>query len=112
MSDFVYGDKIGRDGYRQAGSFNTIDVANSHPAQAQDLEEAVTQLRAFIAQLVQDGVIDENGRIADSAAVVAAVESQPSRLRAVGRDAKEALLWSVVQDGVGMLILSSLGRSS
>jgi hypothetical protein len=113
MSDYVYGDKIGRDKYTQSGDHNIVTVTNSDGVSRAELDAAVTELRAFIAQLTRDGVVAADGSVTDPGAVVAAVESRPGRLKALGRaiasGAKDAVL-SVVQSGVAALIVALVGR--
>jgi len=113
MSDYVFGDKVGRDKYTQSGDHNTVTVTNSGGVSRAELDAAVAELRAFVAQLTRDGVVAADGSVADPGAVVAAVESQPGRLKALGSaiagGAKDAVL-SVVRDGVAALIVALVGR--
>lgn len=78
-----------------------------------ELDAAVAELRAFVAQLTHDGVVAADGSVTNPGAVVAAVESQPGRLKALGSaiagGAKDAVL-SVVQGGVAALIVALVGR--
>jgi hypothetical protein len=113
MSDYVFGDKIGRDKYTQNGEHNTFTVNNSDGVSRAELDAAVAELHAFVAQLTRDGVVAPDGSVTDPGAVVAAVESQPGRLKALGSviagGAKDAVL-SVVRDGVAALIVALVGR--
>lgn len=114
MSDYVYGDKIGRDKNIQNGSNNNFTVNNSHGLPPAELDAAIGELRSFVAQLTRDGVVAADGTVTDPGAVVAAVQSQPGRLQAVGlavaNGAKDALL-SAVQGGVAALIAALVGRA-
>ncbi|MFI9813205.1 hypothetical protein [Saccharothrix variisporea] len=111
--EFVFGDKVGRDVYRQSGQNNSITVDNARSASPEKLEEAVTELRAFIAQLTRDGVVGEDGTVADPAELAAAVEAEPSRLpalrNAIAGGARDGVL-SVVKDGVAALIVALTER--
>ncbi|MGH3975264.1 MAG: hypothetical protein ACRDS9_18335 [Pseudonocardiaceae bacterium] len=113
MSDYVLGDKIGRDKYTLSGNHNTVMVTNSGGVSRAELDTAVAELRAFVAQLTRDGVVAADGSVTNPGAVVAAVESQPGRLKALGSaiasGAKDAVL-SVVPDGVAALIVALVGR--
>ena|SRR5215468_7296399 len=113
MPDYIFGDKVGRDKYTQTGNHNTFTVTNSAEVSRAELDAAVAELRAFLAQLTRDGVLAADGSVTDPGAVVAAVESQPGRLQALGRaiagGAKDAVL-SVVRDGVAALIVALVGR--
>jgi hypothetical protein len=112
MSDFVFGDKVGRDQFK-AGDHSKFTVTTSDGVSRGELDAAVVELRAFIAQLTRDGVITADGSVADPGAVVAAVESQPGRLKAlasaVAGGAKDAVL-SIVRDSVAALIVALVGR--
>src|SRR5215475_2895107 len=114
MSDYVFGDKVGRDKYTLSGGHNTITVTNSEGVSRADVDAAVVELRAFVAQLTRDGAVAADGSITDPGAVVAAVESQPGRLKAlasaIANGAKDAVL-SVVQGGVAALIVALVGRA-
>lgn len=114
MSDHVFGDKVGGNQYKQTGDHNTFTVNNSADVSRQELDAAVSELHAFIAQLARDGAVGADGTVTDPGAVVAAVESQPGRLRALGRaiagGAKDAVL-SVVKDGVAALIVALVART-
>lgn len=74
-----------------------------------DLDAAVAELRLFIAELTRDGAVTADGIVRDPAAVVTAVQEQPSRFkalaRAIGAGAKDAVL-SVVQGGVAAMIVA------
>lgn len=113
MSDYVVGDKIGRDNYTQGGKHNTFTVTNSGGVSRAEVDAAVAELRAFVAQLTRDGVVAADGSVTDPGAVVAAVKSQPGRLKALGSaiagGAKDAVL-SVVRGGVAALIVALVGR--
>jgi hypothetical protein len=112
MSEYVFGDKVGRDQYKQSGDHNTFTVNSDRVSRAQ-LDAAVAELRAFVAELTRDGVVAADGSVTDPGAVVAAVESQPGRLKALGSaiagGAKDAVL-SMVRDGVAALIVALVGR--
>ena len=99
--------------YTQNGVNNTFTVNNSDGVSRAELDTAVAELRAFVAQLTRDGAVAADGTVTDPAAVVAAVESQPGRLRALGDaiagGAKDAVL-SLVQGGVATLIVALVGR--
>jgi hypothetical protein len=114
VSDYVFGDKVGGNQYKQTGDHSTFTVNNSAGLSRQELDTAVAELHAFIAQLARDGAIAPDGTVTDPGAVVAAVESQPSRLRALGQaiagGAKDAIL-SVVKDGVAALIVALVSRT-
>ncbi|ETK33122.1 hypothetical protein [Microbispora sp. ATCC PTA-5024] len=113
MPDQVFGSKVGRDQYTQSGSNNSFVVTHGAEVSRAEVDAAVAELRAFVAQLTRDGVVHADGSVADPGAVVAAVESQPNRLRAlagaVAGGAKDAVL-SVVKDGVAALIVALVGR--
>jgi hypothetical protein len=113
MSDTVFGDKVsGGTQNKQIGDRNVMNNYSGGVSPA-GVDAAVAELRALIAELTRDGVIDAGGGVKDPGAVVAAVESQPGRLRALGTavagGAKEAVL-SVVKDGVAQLIVALVGR--
>ncbi|MEZ0073370.1 hypothetical protein [Planotetraspora sp. GP83] len=113
MADYVFGNKVGRDSYTQSGTNNTFTVNNSDGVSRAEVDAAVAELRAFVAQLTRDGAVAADGSVTDPGAVVAAVESQPGRLKALGSaiagGAKDAVL-SVVKDGVAALIVALVGR--
>ncbi|MEW9533856.1 hypothetical protein [Microbispora sp. NPDC049125] len=113
MADYVFGDKVGRDKYSQSGHHNTFTVTNSGEVSRAEVDAAVAELRAFVAQLTRAGVVAPDGSVTDPGAVVAAVESHPGRLKALGGaiagGAKDAVL-SVVKDGVAALIVALVGR--
>jgi hypothetical protein len=113
MSDYVFGDKVRGDQYKQSGDHNIFTVANSEGVSRAELDAAIAELRTFVAQLTRDGVVAADGSVTDPAAVVAAVESQPGRLKALGNaiagGAKDAVL-SVVREGVASLIVALVGR--
>jgi hypothetical protein len=113
MSDTVFGDKVtGGVQNKQIGDHNVMNNYSGEVSGA-DLDAAVAELRGLIAQLTRDGVIDADGVVRDHGALVAAFESQPGRLRALGAaiagGAKEAVL-SVVKDGVAQFIVALVGR--
>ncbi|MEO3855355.1 hypothetical protein [Acrocarpospora sp. B8E8] len=114
MSDYVYGNKIGRDSYVQTGAGSSFTVNNTGEGMSRaEVDAAVAELRAFIATLTRAGLVTPEGAVSDPGAVVAAVESEPGRLRALGTaiagGAKEAVL-SAVQSGVAALIVALVGR--
>ncbi|MEV1172891.1 hypothetical protein [Nonomuraea sp. NPDC049784] len=113
MAEYVYGDKVGGDQYKQTGANSTFTVNNSAGVSRAELDAAVAELRAFIAQLTHEGAVTPDGAVADPGAVVAAVEAHPGRLRALGHaiaaGAKDGVL-SVVQSGVATLIVALVGR--
>jgi hypothetical protein len=113
MPDYVFGDKIGRDKYTLSGNHNTVTVTNSDGVSRADLNAAITELHTFVAQLTRDGIVAADGSVTNPGAVVAAVESQPGQLKALGSaiagGAKDAVL-SVVQGGVAALIVALVGR--
>ncbi|GAA0403238.1 hypothetical protein Acor_33550 [Acrocarpospora corrugata] len=108
MSDIVYGEQ-----YKQTGSSSSMIINKSGGVSRGELDAAVLELRAFVAQLTRDGAVSADGSVTDPAAVVTAVESQPSRLKALGTaiagGAKDAVL-SVVKDGVAAMIVALVGR--
>src|SRR5262245_13738309 len=113
MSDYVFGDKVGRDQYKQDGDHNIFTVTNSGEVSRAELDAAIAELRTFVAELTRDGVVAADGSVTDPAAVVAAVESQPARLKALAKaiagGAKDAVL-SVVREGVASVIVALVGR--
>jgi hypothetical protein len=113
MAEYVHGDVVGGNQYKQTGANSTFTVNNSTGVSRGELDAAVAELQSFIAQLTRDGAVAADGTVTDPGAVVAAVESEPSRLRALGRaiggGAKEAVL-SAVQSGVAALIVALVGR--
>lgn len=112
MSDYVFGDKVGRDKYSQTGDHNTFTVTNLGEVSRAEVD-AIAELRTFITQLRRDGLVAADGSVTDPAKVVAAVESHPGRLKALGKaiagGAKDAIL-SVVRDSVATLIVALVGR--
>jgi hypothetical protein len=124
MSDYVFGDKVGGDKvgrdkiggdvHRQSGSHNTFTVNKAESLSRAELDAAVAELRDFVAQLTRAGAVGTDGSVTDPAAVVAAVESQPGRLKALGRalagGAKDAIL-QVVRGGVAALVVALVGRA-
>ncbi|WP_214107756.1 hypothetical protein [Acrocarpospora catenulata] len=108
MSDIVYGEQ-----YKQTGASSNMVINRSGGVNRAELDAAVTELRAFVAQLTRDGAVTADGGIADPGAVVAAVEAQPGRLKALGAaiagGAKDAVL-SIVQGGVAAMIVALVGR--
>jgi hypothetical protein len=113
MSDYVFGDKVGRDKYQQVGDHNTFTTTNLGEVSRAEVDAAIAELRTFIAQLGRDGLVAADGSVTDPAKVVAAVESHPGRLKALGKaiagGAKGAVL-SVVRDSVAALIVALVGR--
>ncbi|WP_061294887.1 hypothetical protein [Herbidospora cretacea] len=111
MGDHVIGGKAGRDVYNVAGH-GRVSVNNA--SERVDVEAAVAELRALIARLDREGAIGADGSVVDPGAVVAAVQEQPSRLRAlaaaVGGGATDAVL-SIVQSGVASLIVALVSRA-
>ena len=109
MADNVYGNQ-----YKQTGSHGVFTVHNSAGVSGADVDAAVTELRAFIAHLARSGAVGPDGTVTDPAAVVAAVESNKTRLGALGKavlgGAKDAVL-AVVRDGVAALVVALLGRT-
>jgi hypothetical protein len=112
MSDYVHGDKIGRDKYVQNGPHSTFTVIHRQDISQQELADAVSELNAFVTRLRQQGVVAPDGSISNPGAVVAAVEREPGNLQAVARaiagGAKNAVL-SMVKDGVAALVIGLLG---
>lgn len=110
MSDYHYGDNISGTQYKQTGSGNF--TVNNSGVSRNEVDAAVAELRAFIAQLTREGVVSQDGTITDPGAVVAAVRSRPGHLRALGNavagGAKEAVL-SIVKGGVASLIVALAG---
>jgi hypothetical protein len=113
MSDYVFGDKVARDKNTQIGDHNTFTVTNLGEVSRADVDAAIAELRTFIAQLRRDGLVAADGSVTDPAKVVTAIESHPSRLKALGKaiagGAKDAVL-SVVRDSVATLIVALVGR--
>ncbi|WP_219464496.1 hypothetical protein [Nonomuraea rhizosphaerae] len=115
MADHVFGDKIsgGVQYKQQSGRDSNMTINNGAELTRADLDAAVSELHAFVAQLTRDGAVSADGAVTDPGAVVAAVQSQPGRLKALGRavagGAKDAVL-SVVQNGVAALIVALVGR--
>ncbi|WP_066360995.1 hypothetical protein [Herbidospora mongoliensis] len=111
MGDYIGGDKVGRDKY-VGGSGAVFHVTNNEGQV--DVGAAVAELRSLIAQLGRDGAIAPDGSLIDPGAVVAAVQEQPGRLRAlataVAGGAKDAVL-SIVQGGVASLIVALVSRA-
>jgi hypothetical protein len=113
MSDYVFGDKVGRDKNTQSGDHNTLTVTNMGEVSRAEVDAAIAELRTFIAQLRRDGLVTADGSVTDPAAVVTAVKSHPGRLKALAKaiagGAKDAVM-SVVRDGVATLIVALVGR--
>jgi len=115
--DIVVGDKIGgdktADKHVQSGHHITFTVTTSTGPSPAELDAAVSELRAFIAQLVRDGAIAPDGSVTNPGAVVAAVEAQPAKLAALGQaitgGAKDAVL-AAVREGVATLVVALVGR--
>ncbi|GHG94331.1 hypothetical protein [Streptomyces lanatus] len=105
MSDYVHGDKVTGTQYKQVGDHNV--QYNGEGLSRAELDAAVEELRSFIADLRSAGMVSPDGTVVDPGAVVAAVQSQPGRLRALGRavsaGAKDAVL-TAVQGGVAALV--------
>ena len=103
---------IGGDQYNQGGSDNTLNVTQNRGSA--DVDAAVRELRAFIAELARHGLVAQDGSVTDPDAVVRAVEANPGRLRALGAaiagGAKDAVL-RVMQGGVATLIVALVGGS-
>lgn len=114
MPDYVFGDMVRGDQFKQTGDHNTFTVNKSAGASKAEVDAAVAELRTFIAQLTRDGVVAPDGSVTNPGAVVAAVQSQPSRLRAlagaVASGAKDAVL-SIVKDGVAALVVALVART-
>jgi hypothetical protein len=114
MSDFIIGDKVGHDKISVSGHHNALNISNPPDVRPADLDAAIAELRSLIAQLSHDGVVDADGTITDPGAVIAAVETQPGRFKALGKaitgGAKDAIL-SVVQGSVAEWIVALLGRN-
>lgn len=112
MPDYVLGDSVGRDKIEQKGHRNQLTVNNSEGVSRDELDAAVTELRDFVKHLRRTGVVAADGSVTDPGAVVQAVHSEPSRLkaltRAIASGAKDAVL-SVVKDGVSALIVGLVG---
>lgn len=104
--DVVHGDKVGRDQYK-AGDNAHITVSNQEGPSRAEIDAAIVELRSFVDELAARGLVGLDGSVTDPGAVVAAVQSQPSRLRALGRavsgGARDAVL-SAVQGGVAALV--------
>jgi len=88
-----------------------LTVGNKTVGRA-DLDAAVAELRSLVAELTRAGAVAADGTVRDPAAVVNAVQEQPSRFRAlakaIGAGAKDAVL-SVVQGGVAAMIVALVG---
>lgn len=99
--------RIGRNVDMSIRSENTVGVGRD------EVDAAVAELREFVEQLRRDGVVAPDGSVTDPGAVVAAVQSQPGRLKAlahaIGAGAKDAVL-SVMRDGVADLVVGLVGR--
>lgn len=111
MPDYHFGDNVsGGIQYKQTGSGNF--TVNNAGVSRDELYAAVTELRAFIAQLTSEGIVSPDGSVKDPGAVVAAVKSKPGHLRALGDaiagGAKDAVL-SIVKGGVASLIVALAG---
>jgi hypothetical protein len=115
FGDSVGRDKVGRDRIEQKGRHNTFTVNNSEGVSVDELNAAIAELRDFVEQLRRTGVVTADGRVTDPGAVVQAVQSEPSRLKAltkaIASGAKDAVL-SVVKDGVSVLIVGLVGGQS
>ncbi|MGH3694049.1 MAG: hypothetical protein ACRDRX_08705 [Pseudonocardiaceae bacterium] len=115
MSDYVFGDSVGRDKIEQKGHRNRFTINNSEGVSRDELDAAITELRDFVKHLRRTGVVAPDGSVTDPGAVVQAVHSEPSRLKALTRvitsGAKDAVL-SVAKDGVSALIVGLVGAWS
>ncbi|WP_062431076.1 hypothetical protein [Herbidospora daliensis] len=104
------------DTYYGRDTFNVHDQGNVTVNNGSvDVTAAAAELRALIAELRRAGAIAPDGSVADPGAVVAAVQEQPGRLRAlaaaVAGGAKDAVL-SLVQGGVASLIVGLVSTST
>ncbi|MEV0791916.1 hypothetical protein [Kribbella sp. NPDC050459] len=112
MSDYVFGNKAGRDQIIQGGEHNTLNVSRGGVSQ-DDVDTAVAELRAFVAELTRAGIVSPDGSVTDPGAVVAAVQSHPRRLKALttalAAGAKDTVL-AAVKSGVATLIVALLGH--
>ncbi|TKK86837.1 hypothetical protein FDA94_20475 [Herbidospora galbida] len=107
------------DTYYGRDTFNVRDqgnvTVNNRGDDRVDVAAAVAELRALIAELGREGAVAPDGSVADPGAVVAAVQEQPGRLRALGAavagGAKDAVL-SIVQGGVASLIVALVSRAT
>jgi len=115
VPDYVFGDSVGRDKIAQKGHHNKFTINNSGDVSADDIAAAVAELQDFVEQLRRTGAVAANGSVTDPGAVVRAVHSEPSRLKAltkaVANGAKDAVL-SVVRDGVSGLIVGLVSGQS
>ncbi|MCL8014427.1 hypothetical protein [Streptomyces sp. AS02] len=106
MSDFVYGDKVGGNQYKQVGDHNQQTVTHSDGLTRAELDAAIAELRSLVAELARDGMVASDGTVTDPGAVVA-VNSRPGRFQALTRalvgGARDAVL-SAVQGGVAALV--------
>lgn len=113
MSDYIFGDKIDRDKIEQKGHHNKFTVNNREGVSVDELDAAVAELRCFVDRLRSAGVVAADGSVTDRGAVVQAVQSESSRLKAltkaIGSGARDAVL-SLVKDGVADLIVGQVGR--
>jgi hypothetical protein len=113
VGDKIGGDKIGGDMHMQSGHHNTFTVTASAGPSPAELDAAVAELRAFIAQLVRDGAVAPDGSVTNPGAVVAAVEARPAKLAALGKaitdGAKDTVL-AAVRGGVAALVVALVGR--
>ncbi|MBN0043210.1 hypothetical protein JS756_03660 [Streptomyces actuosus] len=102
----MHGDKVGRDQYK-AGDNTHITVTDQESLSRAEIDAAIAELRAFIDELTARGLVASDGSVLDPGAVVAAVNSQPGRLQALGRavssGARDAVL-SAVQGGMAALV--------
>jgi hypothetical protein len=108
MTNFVYGDKVGRDKNTQIGDRNRISSNGASDISPEEFRTAIAELQNFVARLRDEGVITPAGDVSNPVAVVQAVQSRPSRLRAVSNaiagGAKDAIL-STMKNGVSELIV-------
>lgn len=116
MSDSVYGDKVGRDKNTQIGNRNRISSSGDDAGVSpEELKAANADLQNLIAQLKGDGVVTADGEVTNPVAVVQAVQSEPSRLKAladaIAGGAKDAIL-STMKNGVSDLIVELIKGQS
>jgi hypothetical protein len=113
MPDYVGGDSVGRDSYKQTGSHNKMTITNQAEVSSAEIDAAASELRAFIAELYDRGMIGSDGSVIDPAGVVEAVQSEPGRLRAlataIAGGARDAVL-ELVKGGVADLVIALVGQ--
>ncbi|MFF4359044.1 hypothetical protein [Streptomyces sp. NPDC001604] len=97
---------------QSGGSGNTFRIDNSPGVSSAELDAAVGELRAFVAQLTREGVVAADGSVTDAGTVVTAVRSRPERLRKLARaiagGASDAVP-AAVQGGVATLVTALVG---